>query len=825
MQAIRLPAVFANAENSMFKNAVSPDTATAVQLNAILGAIQSDKYKAQVEALRTTLSAGEKIKYDEDKKKLPGLTFSGTFKRRDNTSLLKYVQLFQADFDHVENLEEVREKLKRIPHIVFVFTSPSGEGLKAAFWVDCHHEWHESGFDAMKTYLKEKHGLLIDETCKNLSRLCFVSHDPELWTNPEATPLKLPKLEIEESNKWLPEYYKSIKTPFPEQTPEETAERLQDALKYISAETYKDWIRYGEAIKNWNGPGAFDIWHNWSGTASSYKDFTDCQNTWVYFKPHTIDEKAVFKAATEAGWEMDRKKKYKVVAKNGVFERAETKSVEWQNPIPLVREEEEAQPYPVDDLGPIIGEAVKEFQNFGKQPISMVGSSALATASLCCQGLADVSRDNQNTSPISLSFLPIAESGERKTSTDKAFSKSLREWQRDKAEETKDVVKKSVAQHAAWDSERTGLLTAIREAKRSSKPINGKSLDRLKNDLESHELDEPEILYPPRLFFEDTNAEALAYFAAKGYPSFSLWSDEAGLTIGSHGMRDDRMMGFLALLNRLWDGGEFEPSRKVAKTAPIIGRRCTVNLMLQNSILQHWQEAGKGMTRGIGAFARFLILKPISTMGSREYQEPPEILPKMDRFHSRVREIMLSHPLPLNDQGQLSPPTLNISHEAKQEWIKQFNTIESALKPKGIFSDIPDFASKFGEQAARISGVLHIFENGPIGNIELETMQRAIRIAIWHIWEANLIFSRSALPPEFKDAILLLEWIMSQSQKSQKSQELQLTQVSVLHEGPNRLRAKKMRDAALRVLEDHQIVRLETVNRHKLIKVNPALTN
>jgi len=54
---------------------------------------------------------------------------------------------------------------------------------------------------------------------------------------------------------------------------------------------------------------------------------------------------------------------------------------------------------------------------------------------------------------------------------------------------------------------------------------------------------------------------------------------------------------------------------------------------------------------------------------------------------------------------------------------------------------------------------------------------------------------------------------------------LQLTQVSVLHEGPNRLRAKKLRDAALRVLEDHQIVRLETVNRHKLIKVNPALTN
>ena len=145
------------------------------------------------------------------------------------------------------------------------------------------------------------------------------------------------------------------------------------------------------------------------------------------------------------------------------------------------------------------------------------------------------------------------------------------------------------------------------------------------------------------------------------------------------------------------------------------------------------------------------------------------------------------------------------------------------MKPKGIFSDIPDFASKFGEQAARISGVLHIFENGPIGRIGLETMQRAIRIAIWHIWEANLIFTTTALPPEFKDAILLLEWIMSQFQKSLKSQELQLTQVSILQEGPNRLRDKKRRDAALNVLEEYQILRLKTVNRIKLIKVNPII--
>ena len=83
----------------------------------------------------------------------------------------------------------------------------------------------------------------------------------------------------------------------------------------------------------------------------------------------------------------------------------------------------------------------------------------------------------------------------------------------------------------------------------------------------------------------------------------------------------------------------------------------------------------------------------------------------------------------------------------------------------------------------------------------------------------------SALPQEFKDAILLLDWIMYQYQKSQKSQEFHLNKVSILQDGPNRLRDKKRRDAALNVLEEYQILRLKTVNRIKLIKVNPALIN
>jgi hypothetical protein len=136
---------------------------------------------------------------------------------------------------------------------------------------------------------------------------------------------------------------------------------------------------------------------------------------------------------------------------------------EWPDYVPLVREEEEPKPFPVVALGTMMEGAVIEFKGYGKQPLSMIAGSALATASLACQGLSDVGRDSQNIGPISLSLLTIAESGERKSSLDKAFSKALRDWEREKADEMKDDIKKSIADYSEWEAKRQGLLAAIKE--------------------------------------------------------------------------------------------------------------------------------------------------------------------------------------------------------------------------------------------------------------------------------------------------------------------------------------------------------------------------
>ena len=491
----------------------------------------------------------------------------------------------------------------------------------------------------------------------------------------------------------------------------------------------------------------------------------------------------------------------------------------WPEPIPLVREDDEPLPYPVEALGTIAAAAVNEFHGYGQQPLGMIGSSVLATLSLSCQGLADIARDSKNVGPISLYVLSIAESGERKTTVDRTFSKSLKEWQRDRNEELEPMIRESLADHSVWKAEKEGIIAAIRN-ERTKKSGTDDEVFQLSEKLRSKEKSEPELTRPIQLFFEEATPEALAWFAGVGHPSFSLWSDEGGLTIGGRGMSEDSLMAFLSLLNRLWDGGSFEPTRKTAKTSAVVGRRNTVNLMMQFAVLEKLADSQDGISRSLGSLARFLILNPQSTQGTRTYKEPPSTTPKQDAFHQRIRELM-DKDLPLNGRGELEPPTLNLSPEAKAKWVDFFNTVESELALSGEYAGVRDFASKAGELSARIAGVLHVFENGTSGEISTAVMIRAVNLASWYLNEARRIFSSVVVPPEIRDAVQLLDWIKSHCEEAQKSQ---LSQVSVLQKGPNRLRDKSRRDIALKVLEEHHWVRLETVNREKLVLVNPALT-
>ena len=134
--------------------------------------------------------------YDLQKKFLPVFCWSGTFEqgqRPKNDNLLQHSGRLQIDIDSLglKQALEVRELLASDPHIEAVFLSPSRRGVKAAMKIPIclDDKEHKQAFQAARRYIKEKYNLIIDESCKDVRRLCFFSYDPQLVLNQDVVPL------------------------------------------------------------------------------------------------------------------------------------------------------------------------------------------------------------------------------------------------------------------------------------------------------------------------------------------------------------------------------------------------------------------------------------------------------------------------------------------------------------------------------------------------------------------------------------------------------------------------------------------------------------
>ena len=140
--------------------------------------IQSGKWSKQIHALRS--ATGEDR--DRLKRNLPAFLFSGKFRERNKAGLIQHSGQVCADIDKVpDRVGELHDLAHSDPHAAAAFVSPSGTGIKIIFRTD--------NFDAVRAHVKKFYNADVDEAAKDVSRLCFVSHDPAAFFNPDAVPL------------------------------------------------------------------------------------------------------------------------------------------------------------------------------------------------------------------------------------------------------------------------------------------------------------------------------------------------------------------------------------------------------------------------------------------------------------------------------------------------------------------------------------------------------------------------------------------------------------------------------------------------------------
>lgn len=159
---------------------------------AVLEAIREGKWRAPIDRIRheytSAIATGNDPKQAVSalKRELPGILWSGKFNRRSTDGLEQHSGLLCADLDAIpsDRLQHLKPRVADDPHVIACFLSPTGTGLKVVFSVEPDPALHLASFRSVQQYLLQHFNIAADESAKDVSRICFVSWDPEINGHP-----------------------------------------------------------------------------------------------------------------------------------------------------------------------------------------------------------------------------------------------------------------------------------------------------------------------------------------------------------------------------------------------------------------------------------------------------------------------------------------------------------------------------------------------------------------------------------------------------------------------------------------------------------------
>lgn len=170
-------------EITIFKSIKDTSTPFYREIGLILDRIKNGKSKEVVNAIR---NEKDKEKMNKLKSTLPAICFSGTFNKRNDSSLIDHSGFICLDFDGYANKKEVMEARNRIisdQYVYSCFVSPSGNGLKVIVKIPKDSMNHKHYFNSLQDHFNDDH---FDTTSKNISRVCYESYDPLLYVNEKS---------------------------------------------------------------------------------------------------------------------------------------------------------------------------------------------------------------------------------------------------------------------------------------------------------------------------------------------------------------------------------------------------------------------------------------------------------------------------------------------------------------------------------------------------------------------------------------------------------------------------------------------------------------
>jgi len=164
---------------TIYRDVLSVKEPHYIEIKDAFDRIKNGKSRIQVEAIRAEPDADKR---NALKQKLPCVIFAGEFTQRTDKCLVKHSGYCILDFDHVANVDALKQELFKETFILAVWRSPSGDGVKALARLK-FPEKHRQQYKALLEHFKNK-GINTDEKNINESRVTYESEDQDIMIKP-----------------------------------------------------------------------------------------------------------------------------------------------------------------------------------------------------------------------------------------------------------------------------------------------------------------------------------------------------------------------------------------------------------------------------------------------------------------------------------------------------------------------------------------------------------------------------------------------------------------------------------------------------------------
>lgn len=171
---------------TLFSNAITPKNPKITDHEEIIQGIRDGRWKHLIEKLNSFVyDSEEQKKYKRTM--LTGVVWQGEFDYRNDENILVHSGLVAIDIDHLPPDELIRysDLIRKNKYTHVMFISPRRDGLKIIIKIPKDIEHHKEYVEAIGEQYRQ-HATKYYDHFDDLSRLCFVSYDPDIYYNPDS---------------------------------------------------------------------------------------------------------------------------------------------------------------------------------------------------------------------------------------------------------------------------------------------------------------------------------------------------------------------------------------------------------------------------------------------------------------------------------------------------------------------------------------------------------------------------------------------------------------------------------------------------------------